>query len=92
VYVPFDRAHCKFIASGRIVAGALQVMGALDVAPTSTCGKGTRQQFFYLKILYRLSDLAHIRDLELTTCKFYLASGASTELRAPLRHRIYRHC
>lgn len=74
----------RFSASAsEIVAGALQDYGrALIVGDSSTFGKGTAQQLFYLNKVPALSDLGHDPGtLKLTNSKFYRASGASTELR-----------
>jgi carboxyl-terminal processing protease len=55
---------------------------ALVVGDTSTFGKGTAQQIFYLSKLPTFSDTAHDPGtLKLTNSKFYRASGASTELK-----------
>lgn len=74
----------RFSASAsEIVAGALQDYGrALIVGDTSTFGKGTAQQLFYLAKVPALAELGHDPGtLKVTNSKFYRASGASTELR-----------
>jgi carboxyl-terminal processing protease len=77
----------KFSASAsEIVAGALQDYGrALIVGDSTTFGKGTAQQIFYLSKLPPFADAT--RDpgtLKLTNSKFYRASGASTENKGVL--------
>jgi len=77
----------KFSASAsEIVAGALQDYGrALIVGDTSTFGKGTAQQIYYLSRLPTFSDSTHDPGtLKLTNSKFYRASGASTENKGVL--------
>lgn len=75
----------KITASGaEIVAGALQAHGrAVIVGGKRTNGDGTVQQVLEIKQLSRVlsADSARTGAAKLTIQKFYLPSGASTQLR-----------
>ncbi len=75
----------RFSASAsEIVAGALQDYGrAIVVGDSSTHGKGTVQTVLDMKNLSRLLAYSPVKTgaVKITTQKFYLPDGASTQLR-----------